>query len=59
LRLPAKSMVEAAETDLNQGADYVIPHFYEQFCGPLNVPSGERTNFQARRIGDYSIANCQ
>jgi len=52
-------MVEAAETDLNQGADYVIPHFYEQFCGPLNVPSGERTNFQARRIGDYSIANCQ
>lgn len=58
LRLPSKAMVEAAEADLAQGLTYAIPHFYEVFCGPLNVPPAERLNFQACRIGDYSIANC-
>jgi hypothetical protein len=58
LRLPAKSMVEAAEADLNAGAAYIIPHFYEVFCGALNVPAAERRNFQACRIGDYSISQC-
>ncbi len=29
LRLPAKAMVEAAEADLTQGVDYVLPHFYD------------------------------
>jgi hypothetical protein len=58
LRLPAKAMVEAAEADLDAGAAYMIAHFYEVFCGPLNVPAAERKNFQACRIGDYSIASC-
>jgi hypothetical protein len=58
LRLPAKAMVEAAEADLDQGLDYTIPHFYEVFCGPLNVPQPRRKDFQACRIGDYSIASC-
>jgi hypothetical protein len=58
LRLPAKSMVEAAEADIQQGLDYMIPHFYEVFCGPLNVPPAQRLDFQACRIGDYSIATC-
>ena len=59
LRLPAKAMVEAAEADLDAGLAYGIPHFYEVFCGPLNVPAAERKNFQACRIGDYSIASCE
>ena len=58
LRLPAKAMVEAAEADLDQGAAYIIPHFYEVFCGPLNVPPAERKTFQACRIGDYSVGTC-
>jgi hypothetical protein len=58
LRLPAKAMVEAAEADLEQGLPYAIPHFYEVFCGPLNVPQAKRKDFQACRIGDYSIATC-
>jgi hypothetical protein len=58
LRLPAKAMVEAAEADLDQGLTYAIPHFYTVFCGPLNVPQAQRKDFQACRIGDYSIASC-
>jgi len=58
LRLPAKAMVEAAEADLDQGLDYNLPHFYEVFCGPLNVQPAQRLDFQACRIGDYSIASC-
>ena len=58
LRLPAKAMVEAAEADLEQGLDYLLPHFYTIFCGPLNVQPGQRKDFQACRIGDYSIGNC-
>lgn len=58
LRLPSKTMVEEAEADLDQGVPYPIPHFYEVFCGPLNVPPGERKTFQACRIGDYSIGTC-
>ena len=42
LRLPAKTMVEAAEADIEQGLDYHLPHFYEIFCGPLNVPQAKR-----------------
>ena len=49
-------MVEAAEADLEQGLALRIPHFYEVFCGPLNVPQAKRKDFQACRIGDYSIA---
>jgi hypothetical protein len=58
LRLPAKAMVEAAEADLDQGLTYAIPHFYEVFCGPLNVQPADRKTFQACRIGDYSISSC-
>ena len=59
LRLPAKAMVEAAEADLDQGVPYAMPHFYEVFCGPLNVQPNQRKDFQACRIGDYSIASCE
>lgn len=59
LRLPAKAMVEAAEADLDQGLPYALPHFYEVYCGPLNVQPNQRKDFQACRIGDYSIASCE
>jgi hypothetical protein len=58
LRLPAKAMIEAAEADLDQNVPYAIPHFYETFCGPLNVAPNQRKDFQACRIGDYSISFC-
>ena len=57
LRLPSKKMTEDALAAMGPGT-YQIPHFYTIFCGPLNVPAGKEEAFQALRIGDYSIGNC-
>jgi hypothetical protein len=60
LRLPPKAMVEAAEQDMEAGADYPIPKFYDEFYHTtLELADGkQKLDFHACRIGDYSIRNC-
>ena len=60
LRLPPKQMVEAAEKDMKDGADYPIPQFYNDFYERSLELDGvdEKLKFHAARIGDYSIRNC-
>lgn len=57
IRLPSKKMTEDALATMVPGT-YQIPNFYTIFCGPLNIPPGQEELFQALRIGDYSIGNC-
>lgn len=61
IRLPPKTMIEDAEKALREGTiDYALPHFYEVYCGDLQVgPGEERVRLQACRIGDYSLSVCQ
>lgn len=60
VRLPPKSMVEAVEAELQSGASYPIPKFYDNaYHMTLTLDSAaEKLDFQAARIGDYSIRQC-
>lgn len=62
LRVPPADALLAAEAILAT-EDYALPPFYsDHFAGlaPTPLPdAAARLRFQAQRIGDYSIANCQ
>ena len=61
IRLPTASMIEAAEKEIESGEVYALPKFYSRdaFGGaPEKVADGKRLEFQAERIGDYTIGNC-
>lgn len=61
IRLPPKSMVEEAEAFLQAGGNYAIPKFYDAFYQDtltLATPA-QKLDFQAARIGDYSVRMCQ
>ena len=60
IKLPSKSLVEATEKELGEGASYPLPKFYDDFYTrfgtPLNIPDkASKLDFHAGRIGDYSI----
>ncbi|MBY0332502.1 MAG: hypothetical protein K2X49_17750 [Acetobacteraceae bacterium] len=64
LRLPPRDLVEASEEQLKAGAAYDLPPFYASALGVAGqVPQlGDEKalmDFHARRIGDYTISNCQ
>jgi hypothetical protein len=46
-------------SDLDQGLTYTIPHFYEVFCGPLNVERSARRSQDLSGLPnrDYSISS--
>ncbi len=60
LRLPPAELVEASERRLEK-EDYTFPPFYDEAYqhqpAPLQTHE-DRMKFHARRIGDYTIANC-
>lgn len=63
IKLPSKSLVEATERELGEGAPYPLPKFYDDFYtrfgSPLNIPDeASKLDFHAGRIGDYSIRMC-
>lgn len=63
IKLPSKSLVEATEKELGEGASYPLPKFYDDFYTrfgtPLNIPDkASKLDFHAGRIGDYSIRMC-
>jgi hypothetical protein len=62
IKLPPKSMIEAAEEEFKQAETppYPMPRFYEQFfSAPLPRRDTEGLmDLHAARIGDYSIRNC-
>lgn len=58
VRLPSSEMIEAAEGMLATSA-YTLPRFYkDRFNADLHVPASQRLDFQAQRIGDYTITLC-
>ena len=58
VRLPPSEMVEAAEKHLETNP-YALPRFYkERFNTDLHIPAAQRLDFQAQRIGDYTITLC-
>ena len=60
VRLPPKTMVEETEAFLKAGGDYAVPKFYNDFYQKtlvLGTPD-QKLDFQAARIGDYSIRMC-
>jgi hypothetical protein len=63
LRLPPKLMVEEAEKQIKENnVSYPIPQFYNDFyqtelANKLTDP-GQKLDFHACRIGDYSVRNC-
>ncbi|MGE0766389.1 MAG: hypothetical protein AB7L90_07995 [Hyphomicrobiaceae bacterium] len=61
IRLPPKSMVEEAEAFLQGAGEYAVPKFYDDFYQKtltLTTPA-QKLDFQAARIGDYSVRMCQ
>lgn len=63
VKLPPKSLVEAVEAEIGQGAAYQIPRVYDEFYGrygaPLRLPDqATKMEFHAARIGEYSINHC-
>ena len=51
-------MIEDAEKQLEK-SPYALPRFYkERFNVDLHVPMQQRLDFQAQRIGDYTITLC-
>jgi hypothetical protein len=63
IKLPPKSMVDDAETELGRGGDYEFPRmyndFYTRYGTPLRLPDlPSKMDFHAARIGEYSIGNC-
>ncbi len=63
LRIPPAELILDSEKELQSGGSYRLPAFYSKdaFGGaPAHLPKGEALlDFHAKRIGDYSIANCQ
>ncbi len=61
IRLPPKTMVEEAEAFLMAGGAYSVPKFYDDFYdATLNITDpDQKLDFQAARIGDYSVRMCQ
>jgi hypothetical protein len=58
IRLPPADMIEDAERQLEK-SPYALPRFYkERFNVDLHVPMQQRLDFQAQRIGDYTITLC-
>jgi hypothetical protein len=58
IRLPPADMIEDAEKQLEK-SPYALPRFYkERFNVDLHVPMQQRLDFQAQRIGDYTITLC-
>lgn len=61
--LPPPGMIDAAEHYLQApGTDYLLPAFYDSFyVNPRRkkMTEAEKLAFHAKRIGDYTIANCQ
>ncbi len=60
LRLPPPDMVAASEERLTR-QEYTMPPFYDEAYQHQPVPMDtleDRLKFHARRIGDYTIANC-
>src|SRR5256885_7405246 len=58
IKLPSKSLVEATEKELSEGASYPLPRFYDDFYTrfgtPLTIPDKvSKLDFHAGRIGDY------
>ena len=60
IRLPPKSMVEESEADFAAGGNYAVPKFYNDFYQKTLVLTtlAQKMDFQAARIGDYSIRMC-
>ena len=61
LRLAPKEMIDAAETYLKQGGEYLIPKFYNQrYDAVLQLTTTQdKLDFHAERSGDYTIGLCQ
>lgn len=60
LRLPPADLVAASEERLTR-EDYTFPPFYDEVYEHQPLPLGSyenRMRLHARRIGDYTIANC-
>jgi hypothetical protein len=60
LRLPPADLVAASERRLEK-EEYSMPPFYDEAYQHQPVPMDsleDRLRFHARRIGDYTIANC-
>lgn len=62
--VPPAAFIKKSENDLAKpdgGTKYPLPAFYEQaFQATLNLPTPEmRLAFHSKRVGDYTIANCQ
>jgi hypothetical protein len=60
LRLPPADLVAASEERFTR-EDYTFPPFYDEVYQHQPQPMNsyeERMKFHARRIGDYTIANC-
>ncbi len=60
IKLPPKSMVEDTENELQHGAPYPMPRFYDDFfAAPLpSMCTEDLLSLHAARIGDYSVRNC-
>lgn len=61
LRLAPKEMIDAAETYLAQGGEYLIPKFYnKRYDAVLQLTTTQdKLDFHAERSGDYTIGLCQ
>jgi hypothetical protein len=58
VRLPSSEMIVQAEEHL-ETSPYSLPRFYkEHFKTDVHVPVNQRLDFQAQRIGDYTITLC-
>ncbi len=60
IRLPPKTMTEETEAFLKAGGNYAVPKFYDDFYQkPLVLTTEQqKLDFQAARIGDYSVRMC-
>jgi hypothetical protein len=60
IRLPPASMILAAEQGLAQGIPYELPSFYSTDAFNNAQPHiDDLLSFHAKRIGEYTINNCQ
>lgn len=60
IRLPPKTMVEETEAFIKAGGEYAVPKFYNDFYEKTLVLAtvDKKMDFNAARIGDYSIRMC-
>lgn len=58
VRLPSAEMIAQAEEHLETNP-YALPRFYkEHFKTDVHIAAQQRLDFQAQRIGDYTITLC-